>query len=247
MRLLPILVSAFCLSLPASAEVVKEGWSGEGSFSASNSTGNTETTDLGVGLHMTYKNGRWISVIDAQADYGETDGDETENRSYLAGTIDYQLADRLFAFGKTSYERDEFSGFESRLFVGGGLGWKIFDTDALTWSVRGGPGFKIDETRASIEDGVIVEEAETVESLSVIGNSQFDYAFNDNVSLSNATSILYAEESTQFSNTIALTAALTNSLSGRLSYEWRHDTEPPEGYENTDTTTRVSIVYKFGG
>ena len=243
MRIFGWVLAGVMVALPASA--VEDGWSGEGSFSDSTSTGNTETTQLGLGVDLDYKTGRWIYGANASADYGETDGVETQNRFQLGGKVDVQLGDRLFAFGQGSYESNEFSGFESRIFVGGGLGYEILSSDALSWSVRGGPGFKIDEVREVSAGGVVTTPGETVESFSVLANSDFSYDFNENVALTNVTSGIYAEESTQLTNTIALTASLTNALSARMSFDVRHDTNPPDGFEATDTTTKVSIVYKF--
>lgn len=238
-----IVVSGLLMSLPAAAQAGN--WTGEGSVSASASTGNTETTNFGLGVDLGYETGRWIYGFNASADYGETDGVETENRFLIGGKADLQLRDRLFAFGEGSYERNEFSGFESRIFAGVGLGYQIFDSDALAWSVRAGPGIKIDEVRPVIENGVVTTPGETEESFSFLGKSDFMYAFNENVTLTNVTSGIYAEESTQLQNTTALTASLTNTLSARLSFDVRHDTNPPMGFEATDTTTKASLVYKL--
>ncbi|MAP93990.1 MAG: hypothetical protein CMK07_03470 [Ponticaulis sp.] len=232
-----------CFATPAFAQ---NSWTGEGSFSASASTGNTETTHVGLGLKLNYETGRWEYGLNTSADYGETDGSETENRFLIAGNVDAQLRDRLFGYGQASYEADEFSGFESRIFAGVGLGYDIFDSEKTKWQIRGGPGIKIDEVRPVVTNGVVTTPGETEESFSVLGKSDFSYIFNENVSFTNATTGIYASESTQFTNTTALTASLTNTLSARVSFDVRHDTNPPEGFEATDTTTKVSLVYKLG-
>ncbi|MEL6753806.1 MAG: DUF481 domain-containing protein, partial [Pseudomonadota bacterium] len=110
----------------------------------------------------------------------------------------------------------------------------------------GGPGLKIDEVRETTVAGEIVP-AETVESFSVFAASNFEHAFNENVSFSNDTDLLYAEESTQMINVAALTAKLTDAFSARISFDVRHDTDPPEDFESTDTATRVALVYAIGG
>ena len=76
--------------------------------------------------------------------------------------------------------------------------------------------------------------------------SFFSYNINDNVTLSNDTDIVYAEVSTQLENTLALTATLYEKFSVRFSYDVRHETEAPVGTEDTDTATRISLVYGFG-
>ena len=221
-------------------------WTGEGSFSAGVTSGNTETRDLGLGLKLAREQGQWRTAVEAFADYGEIDGAESKNRVFLSGQLDRKYSERTYAFGRASYEADQFSGFDSRVFVGGGLGHHILMGDKAKWSIEGGPGIKIDQVKPQTLPGPVVIPSETVESFSVVGASKYTYAFNDNVKLSNDTNVLYAEESTQISNSLALAAALTGALSARLSFDVRHDTNPPIGFEDTDTATRISLVYAFG-
>lgn len=225
-------------------------WTGEGSLSAGVTTGNTETTDLGLGLNVGRDFGLWKVSVQASADYGETEGAETKNRVFLGANLDRQINDKLFGFGQLSYEVDEFSGFDSRAFIGGGLGYEIFNSDRVQWTVRGGPGLKIDEIEAvldtSTDPATALTPAATEESFGATAASNWAYQFNDNVGLSNDTNILYAETSTQIGNVLAVTASLTDTLSARVSYEVRHDTDPVDGFEATDTISRVSLVYGFG-
>lgn len=235
------------IAMPAAAQ---NEWTGEGSFSAGYTTGNTETTDLGLAGKLSRDTGLWTYSGEAAADYSQTDSVETKNRTFLAGDIDRQLGDRLFAFGRTSYERDEFSGFESRLFIGGGLGYLILDGERTTWSVQGGPGIKIDEvqeTTTQVNGAPVLVPGTTERSFSTVAQSEIGHDFNDAVRLTNETDVIYAEESTQIGNVIALTAALTDTFSARFSFDVRHDTNPPQGFKATDTVTRASIVYTFGG
>ena len=231
-------------------DVETNGWSGEGSLSAGVTTGNTETTDLGLGVDVTRDINLWKVGSKASADYGETDGAETKNRIFLGSNLDRQINDRLFGFGQLSYEVDEFSGFESRAFIGGGLGYEVLNGAATQWTVRGGPGLKIDEIEALFDTSTLpatlISEARTEESFGATAESNFAHQFNDNVAFTNDTSVLYAETSTQIGNIAALTATLTDTLSARVSFEVRHDTDPVDGFEATDTISRVSLVYGFG-
>lgn len=234
--------AVFSLAGTAMAQEEATGWTGEGSLSAGVTTGNTETTDLGLAFDVNRDYGVWAVGARASADYGETDGTETKNRFFLGGNVDRQINDKLFGFGQVSYEQDEFSGFESRSYIGGGLGYEIFSGDALNWTVRAGPGLKIDEVLDPVTGDVNTEE-----SVGASAQSNYAYQFNDNVGFTNDTTVLYAETSTQIGNITALTASLTDTLSARVSFEVRHDTDPVEGFEDTDTISRVSLVYAFGG
>lgn len=216
-------------------------WTGEGSFSAGMSTGNTETTDLGLGLNLAREMNVWKIGLQSSADYGETDGTETKNRIFLAANLDRQINDRLFGFGQLTYENDAFSGFASRVFIGGGLGYEAVNTDTMQWTLRGGPGLKIDEIEATA-----TSPAETEESFGATAQSNWAYQFNDNVKLNNDTGLTYAQTSTQLINSTGLTASLSDALSARVSFEVRHDTDPPAGFEQTDTISRISLVYAIG-
>jgi putative salt-induced outer membrane protein len=232
------------LALPAMAQDGPR-WTGEGSVSAGFTTGNTETTDAAIGVKAAREGQIWSFGVEARGEYGEDDGTENQNRIFLAGNADRQISDRLFGYGRVSYERDEFSGYESRAFIGGGLGYQAIDNEQTQWTLRGGPGIKIDEIRARVDPGPVIVPATTEESFAVNLGSDFDHAFNDNVAFSNDTQIVYAETSTQLQNVAALTAKLTDALSARVSFDVRHDTEPQGNFEQTDTATRFSLVYAF--
>ena len=58
--------------------------------------------------------------------------------------------------------------------------------------------------------------------------------------------MLYGETSTQIENSIALTASMFKSFSARMSFNVRYDTNPADGFEDTDTALKVALVYSFG-
>ena len=43
----------------------------------------------------------------------------------------------------------------------------------------------------------------------------------------------------------AVTTKLQKRLSARASYEVRHEAAPPVGRKNTDTTTRLTLVFTY--
>ncbi len=242
MKLRSVIIAAaasLAFAAPALAQDADETpeWEGEGSLSAGYTTGNTETTDFGAGVKLKHNGNLWSQSGQVSADYGETDSVETKNRIAAAGQVDRILTDRLSAYGRVTYEKDEFSGFENRYFVGGGLSYDVIVGEPTTWTVQGGPGYRVDEIRTT---------GASEESLGISAGSRFAHQFNDNVALSNDTDVIYSETSTQIINSLGLTFDLMGNLSARISYDVRHDTDPPAGFEKTDTATRFSLVYKVG-
>ncbi|HPF22202.1 MAG: DUF481 domain-containing protein [Hyphomonas sp.] len=228
----------------------KEGWKGEGALSAGMTSGNTDTSDIGLNFDVDRVSSNWDFGVQGQVDYGKQDGAESRNRVFLGTNLDYDVTERVFSFARASYEVDQFTGFDSRSFVGGGLGYRFFDNEKISWIVRGGPGVKIDEVKRVIttdENGAaLIIPADTVNSVGAVGKSKFELALNDKVGISNITDVIYAEESTQISNGLALTAQINGSLSARFGFDTRYDTNPPIGFESTDTATKIGVVYKFG-
>ncbi len=224
------------------------GWTGEGAVSAGVTTGNTDTFDAGVQLDLNRDWGRWAADFDASADYGETDGAATRERYFVSAQGELEVSARLFVFARTTYENDAFSGFEQRFFFGSGLGFDIFKGEKASWSFEGGPGVRVDERADTLaDDGSVLIAGETEILPSARGASDFSYEFNENVSFRNSSNAVWTTETTQLQNIASFSSTLTNSLSARVSFEVRHDTNPPDGFENTDTITRFSLVYGFGG
>ncbi len=214
-------------------------WTGEGAFSAGNTTGNTETTDLGLAMKVKHQGDNWVQSGELAADYGETDSVESKNRIFAAGQVYRIFDERLSGYGRLSWERDEFSGFDNRYFLGIGAAWKALQGETTNWIIEGGPGYKIDEIRETLTTPAMTEE-----SIGLRGGSKFEHKLSEAVVLSNNSEVIYSDASTQLLNVLALTANLWGNLSARVSLDVRHDTDPLPDFEATDTATRFSLVYK---
>lgn len=252
MRLAVITAAAMCLACSAIAQDTDDAdtgpvWSGEGSLSAGVTTGNTDTADVGVALKVQREDAEWKYATEGGYDYAEIDGTSSRNRWYVSGQVDRKFSEKLYAFARTSYEEDDFSGFDSRLFVGAGAGYHVWKSEKLRWSLEASPGYRLDNTSDVIDPVTeeILEPGGSVSDVAIRGASRFGYMFNPSVDFTNDTDVVATPESTQIINTAALNAKLTKALTARISFEVRHNTSPPDGFENTDTATRAAIVYGF--
>ncbi|MEO0501476.1 MAG: DUF481 domain-containing protein, partial [Pseudomonadota bacterium] len=120
-----------------------DGWSGEGSLGGTYSTGNTDQTGMAVSLALDKRTRRWEHDIDATFDFLRTDGETQRERYYAAYQGRRDLGDRwFFAFGLLSFERDVFSGIDTRFTESVGAGYRIADSDTFSWTVEGGPALR---------------------------------------------------------------------------------------------------------
>jgi putative salt-induced outer membrane protein len=223
------------MTAPASAQGIA-GWTGEGTISGAYVTGNSQTTDVGVGIKGARQFGDWQAKGQLNVDYGKNNGIESRNRWGLAGQLNDDLTTRFYIYGRGSYEQDKFSGFDNRLFVGAGAGYKIITGGMITWAIEGGPGYRRD---------VIQFTGKSEGKLGARIGSAFAVKFNDAVSFSNDTEWVYSDVSTQLVNIAAVTSKLTDILAARFSFEVRNESDPPFHRKATDTATRFSLVFGF--
>jgi len=62
--------------------------------------------------------------------------------------------------------------------------------------------------------------------------------------LANDTVSLYSDEYSLLINTVAVTANLMGRFSARASYEVHYDFNSLAGFEDLETTSKLSLVYK---
>jgi len=227
----------------ASADMLS-GWSGDASLSGSVTSGNTETTDVGLGLNLTKEDGIWRNKFDASYDLGSVSDTDTKNRLFLGYQIDRDFNDRLYGFGNVNYFKDDFGAYNTGYYAGTGLGYKALVTEPMLWNVEAGVGYRSQETQTSGTFGAsdYVASVENGEIAARLG-SEFDYAFNDAVSFYNDTEVLSSSSDTYIWNDAGIAAKLAGNLTAKFGVRVDTHSDVPAGSEKTDTITRAAIVY----
>jgi putative salt-induced outer membrane protein len=211
------------------------GWTGQGEFGASNSTGNTRTTGLSLGLSMTRDGLSWKHSLNATVDYQRDKGVEDKDRYFAGWESDYNVTKRLYTLGLLSWEDDRFAGFTSRLSESLGLGYSLIKSPRMTLSLEGGPALR--------QTDYIVGDSEA----KFAGRAAAHYLWTIMPNLIFAEDVSFygqSQDSTVTSDT-GLTVNLIGALSARLSYHVQYESNPADALENTDTTSRVTLVYSF--
>ena len=202
-------------SVSAQAQVgsLLDGWTGEGSLTGSRTTGNTETTDIGLGLKLDKETDTWSHHFNGSWDRGSVSGDTTRRRLDLGYQIDRQLTERVYLFGNGNYYDDDFGAFQDGYFVGGGVGYKVLKDQPFLWDVEGGAGFRSQQVQ---------NDGDTDNEFALRASSDIDYQINDFVSLYNDTEIIWASSDTYIWNEVGITAKLVDNLAAKVSYRIDH-------------------------
>ncbi len=229
--------SLLVLAIPAfaAAQDTDPKWTGEASLTGSKTTGNTETTDVGLGLALQRDGRVWRHKFKASADYGRNSGITNRQRFVLGYQIDRDITDRLYAYANADYFSDDFGAFKDGYFIGTGLGYEAILPEPIAWNLEAGLGYRSQTS----QDPLSVTENE----LAARGASNFDWVLNDNVSFYNNSEVLSSSSDTYLWNETGLTAQLVGNLAARASFRIDHHTDVPLGREKTDTISRVGIVY----
>lgn len=211
------------------------GFTGSVSARATATDGNTNNTDIGLGARVGFFDGVNGNDVTLSYTYGDNEGVTTENRLLFGYDYTREFGSSFYAFGKAVYAYDEFGTYEEDAFLGAGVGYRIFNTNDQQWSVQAGPGYRW----ATAANGA--EVSEVAASVS----SDYSYRFSDTVLLTNDTDILASETDTYVTNELGVNVSMTDALALRTSILTEYRTDPQPGFENTDNTLGVSVVYSF--
>jgi len=236
-----LLVPLFAIS-PAHAD-----WSGKGEAGLVIATGNTESKTANAKVLLASEVDKWKHQFGGAALYATSDPDgTTANRWELFEQSDYNFSPRTFWFGAARYEDDEFSGFEYQAVLSTGIGRKFIDTDVTKFVGTAGVGYKKFETRDAFDDtGVLIEPGTTEDEIVFRGTLDYDHKLTATSSLIDKLVVEAGSDNTFVQNDIALQVKMTDVLALAVGYSVRHNTDPPEGFEKTDTLTTINLVYEL--
>jgi putative salt-induced outer membrane protein len=210
-------------------------WSGKGELGAFRSTGNAANTGITAGLALTREGINWRHNLSGRADYQETEGVVTREQYLAVYELNYKLSERLYAYGLAQYERDRFQGFSARYSVSGGLGYDVLTGPAITLSVKAGPAWR----DTQLVDGT------SSSNFAGLAAADFNWMLAETISFTQTASALVQAGSSTYISDSGLSAKVTDKVSVRLSYTVEHDTAPPPGAVQTDTLSRVTLIYDF--
>ncbi len=214
---------------------VFEGWTGSGEAGGFISSGNTDTKGLAIGVNLAKETRQWKHAVRGFVDYQKQDGVTSRERYFAGYEGNYNITPNFYALLTLSYDRDPFSGFNSRFTESLGLGYKILNSDDLKLAVEAGPALRQTRFTDGFNDN----------TLAARGAVNFLWAINDGITFTENATLYYDSFNTSFQSITALTAKLNGALSARASFQFNNESNPPLGLENSDTVTRLTLVYSF--
>ncbi|MCP4414790.1 MAG: DUF481 domain-containing protein [Gammaproteobacteria bacterium] len=216
-------------------------WKGNVEFGYVSSTGNTETTNINGKLHLEAEYNDWTQKLDLGA-FSTSDANETTAKRYK---IEYQgnkkLTDISYLFVNSSYEEDQFSGFQYRSTLTAGYGRTMYNKNKMTLDAEIGAGIRQSKTDEDLITGLSDKENEGVARFAL----KYLWQIEENKSLTSNISVEAGEETTISIFDISFVTMVAGDLSLKVSYLARHTSEVPVDKEKLDTVTSINLLYAF--
>lgn len=207
-------------------------------------SGNTDSTNFNTKINATQELIHWRNNYTLSSQYTRADDNKTaENYN---GTLEsnYKFNDSEFWYVRGAYKKDLFSGYDYQSNVSTGYGDRFIQSqDGSYVEATVGVGYRynqLEDTKTTTDTGAaktpIVRFAITgMKQLSP--TAMIEQTLDTNIGTIDGSSITKAVSSLQTN--------IRNDLAMKLSYTVEHSSTVPEGTENTDTTTSVTLLYSF--
>lgn len=222
-----------------------ENWSGKGELGAFRATGNSSNTGITASLSLKREGIDWIHKVRGRADYQRNNGVTSREQYSFAYEPNYSLSERLFLYGLAQYERDRFQGFSARYAVSGGVGYQVIDKPDLQLSVKAGPAYRVTEFVNGDSESRIAGLIGADFDWSITDRLTFTHDTNAVAETGGAATIIIDSSNTSIDLVTGLNAKINDSLTARFSYAVEYDSDPPAGAVQTDTLSRMTLIYGF--
>ncbi len=234
---------ALLLALPATPALAQ--WTGKGEAGIANATGNSDSLSANAKLAVKKKADDWEHMLAFTGVYAASNSETTTQRWEVDGESRYTFSVKNFWYGGFRYEDDRFSGFVYQGTVSTGFGRKFIDSDKTKFSAKIGVGYKVFETRGSLDPVTLAPvPGGTSNTMVLDGGVDWDHVLTGTTSLYDHLAFEAASDNTFVKNEIGLLVKMTDRMALAVAYNVRYNTDPPAGFKKTDTLSTVNLVYE---
>ena len=260
-------VSALCLPVLALADAPapaapQQGWSGSGGFGLAAASGNTKSLNVNAKLNLAYEDDIWKDAFFLDANQAKSnvvvnntkDYETTANHFDLGGSLGYKFSPRAYVVGAARYDRDDFAPNRWQEVVSIGFGYILLKDARNELSFEVGPGFKRyqPQTYTLIDNNVVPPLLTSVVPSSeneaiARGLVNYKLAINDSTSFQETFLAEVGGKNKYYQNDIGIAVSMTKTLSLKVAYENRYNSNIVPGTKHMDGLFTTNLVYSFGG
>lgn len=211
------------------------GWDKEIEVNLLYSTGNTSQKSFGSGTKFERDNENYHQTVTSYFDFNTSNGITNKRRYGIAYKSDYNVSERSYITGSSSFEGDSFGAFNKRFTLNAGYGLRIMDNDSFQWSIETGPALLM--TKPEITESYNTD-------ITGFASSLFKWVINSRSELENETKT-YIGNRVVIENKTDYKIKVSGALSGKISFDVLYNSDAPIDRKRTDIITRVGFLYDF--
>jgi putative salt-induced outer membrane protein len=221
-------------------------WTGKGEVGAAVTSGNTETKAANAKIELVDTLGAWKHLFGLAGNYVSNATGTTGQRWEAREQSDFSFSPRTFWFGGGRYEDDRFSGFDYQGALTTGVGHKFIDTAKTKLTGQAGVGYKFVSTRDVLAPNGTVSIPGDRDGTAIF-TAGFDYSnqITDTTKVLDRFLVETGSDNTFIQNELSLQVRMSDVLALAVGYAVRHNTDPPRGFEKTETLTTLNLVYEI--
>ncbi|MBK8187353.1 MAG: DUF481 domain-containing protein [Cellvibrio sp.] len=236
----------------AVAEEVKP-WEASAELGMVSASGNTEATSLQAKLDVKQNLDKWtnsyvltglMNKSEVENDDGSTTNEKTAEKYFGSVKSAYDFgreADYLFLFA--SYADDKFGSYRRYTTVSIGYGSRLIERETVQLDAEIGPGYVTGEK--VFEDPILPDYLVTEEGSMLRVAGVFAWQITSNAEFKQSISIESAEDNRRTLSETSLSTKISEVMQMKAAFALASDSEVAPGKEKTDTTTSITLVYKF--
>ena len=221
-----------------------EGWSGGLDAGLALTSGNSDTTNIALGLAATRETPNDKTTIYAASIYNRdsTSGESRTIANTIRGGVRYDrnINQKFFGYGFTDLEHNGLQDLTLRLVLGGGLGYRAIRNERTALDLLGGLDWN-QEFFKGVDNDRSTAEAQLGQTLT--------HRFSSRVSLKEAL-FFFPNLSDGGTYRINFDAALVTDISKRIAWQLtlsdRYLSDPPPGFEKNDLLLTTGLKIKIG-
>jgi putative salt-induced outer membrane protein len=214
-------------------------WVGSLGLSWVATSGNTDTSSMGMDFALDRKPEPWGLSLVARGTRADDQGVKTAENYLVSGKAVRALGKRWEAFGGLAWAKDPFAGFDSQSVASAGATYKAVQSErhllsfdmglAYTWEDRVPPEEDVDFAGGVFGlawEWKLGASSKLTERLVYLPN------FDDSADW-------------RLNSITAIEAAINEWLALRFGFDVRHRNQPIGDADGTDTTSTASVVFNF--
>ena len=214
----------------------RPGLSGSASLGYSGQTGNSQSQELSLGARFRFASGPFVQNIGLAMEFAESAGNVTKQDVFGVYDGNYYFNQSFYGFVLGRVESDGLATMSDQIkqdvFLGIGPGYRVVNTEQMTWRVQAGLGISY------LEDGT----GDKTREPGAIVSSRFYYAFSDKIFATNDTDILRTDSSLRVNNDFGINFQVSDAMATRLSYMTEYNDSRAI---QSDNQIGVSLVVGF--